>query len=212
MGTGRQSFPLRREGATRAVRQEPSRPGRFPRAHDPTRPPYLHRLIPTEEEAANQGSRMYTQRTQRAPRTAASSAGLSWSRSPLRNQCTEEAPSTPAAGVGTAAAAVTTAAAITALTAQASATPPPSAPRAPPPVRPVTYDAAAPPCSPTPEALERPCHWLGASGRAIGPAAGSPAPPPHVPTMCRSVREEAAGWAGDASCLSLQRSGRGRSL
>lgn len=130
----------------------------------------------------------------------------------MRNQCTEEAPSAPAAGAGAVAAAVATAAAITAETAPAFAAPPPSGPRAPPPTRPVTYDAAAPLCGPAPEALECPCHWLGASRRAIGPETPSPVPPPHVPTMCPSAATEAAGWAGDADRRSLQRSARGRSL
>lgn len=152
------------------------------------------------------------QRTLRAPRTAASSAGLSWSRSPLRNQCTEEAPSVPASGAGVTAAAVTTAAAITALTAPATAVQPLSAPWAPPPARPMTYDAAAPLCGPAPRAQERLCHWLGASGRAIGPAAPSPAPPPHVPTMCRWAWERPAGRADDAGWRFPRRSGHRRSL
>lgn len=120
----------------------------------------------------------------------------------------------PAAGAEGAAAAVPTVAAITTRTAPATAAPPlsaprappPSAPRAPPPARPMTYDAAAPFFDPAPRALERPCHWLGDSRRAIGSAALSPTPPPHVPTMCRRAREPPLGRAIDASWSSQRRS------
>lgn len=47
---------------------------------------YLHLLIPTLDDPANQGSRMYTQRTVSAPRIDSLREGLSWSRKPFLNQ------------------------------------------------------------------------------------------------------------------------------
>lgn len=49
---------------------------------------YLHLLIPTLEDPANQGSRMYTQRTVSAPWIESLSEGLSWRRKPFLNQWT----------------------------------------------------------------------------------------------------------------------------
>lgn len=113
----------------------------------------------------------------------------------------------PASVAGVTGAAVTPVAAIAAQTAQATAAPPESAPWAPPPARPMTYHAVAPRCGPAPHALERLCHWLGACRWAIGPAAQSPVPPPHVPTMCQRVRERPAGRADDAGWSFQRRSG-----
>ena len=47
---------------------------------------YLHLLIPTLDDPANQGSRMYTQRTVSAPWMDFLSEGLSWSLKPFLNQ------------------------------------------------------------------------------------------------------------------------------
>lgn len=77
-----------------------------PRPEGPAPPQLTHRqrLMPTAEEAANQGSRIYTQRRDAASRNASCSAGLSWRRSPRRNQCTERQTTGAEAGTETAAA------------------------------------------------------------------------------------------------------------
>lgn len=49
---------------------------------------YLHLLMPTLEEPANQGSRMKTHLNVVAPLRPSRRDGLSCNRSPLRNQCT----------------------------------------------------------------------------------------------------------------------------
>lgn len=49
---------------------------------------YLHLLMPTLEELANQGSIMNTHRNVAASSRPSLNAGLSWRRSPFLNQCT----------------------------------------------------------------------------------------------------------------------------
>ena len=59
VGTEGQSLPVYGAEATRAVRGRPRSQAAAPRVPRPgSGPPYLQRLMPTEEEAANQGSRM----------------------------------------------------------------------------------------------------------------------------------------------------------
>lgn len=83
---------------------QPRRTHPRPEGPAPSQPTHRHRLMPTAEEAANQGSRIYTQRRDAASRSASCSAGLSWRRSPRRNQCTERQTTGAEAGTGTAAA------------------------------------------------------------------------------------------------------------